>query len=530
MTGAISLGAEDDAVPTGGHQERRYRTALRRGAAFNLLGLVTRLGHPLFLLLVTWLWGPAFVGLYLLAQAIMEVAASAIIDAPADATVVFASHHAEAADGDAAVRRNLYRVLATTVRMAVGLAALVAIAALAGGRAVIGRLFPAYQALVPGIFFLAAALIPRALTHAAIAATKAMLHMEYDALLGGLVHPLALLASGALVYVAGGGLTALLGAQLAVELLVCGLALGAFARHFSFREMARALRAEPSDRRVLSFVLPQGANLTFNRYIARLDGIMLAAFGLASSDLGYFGTAALFTSSLAQIRAIFSGALAPLAARLHSGGQRAQLEETIGRVARWTTSLVAPVILALVALRADVLRLASPDYGQASLFVAVLLIPPFTNCAYGLAGACLMFTGHSRVTLANSLSVALLNTGLTFLLIPRLGMLGAAIATAIATSIMTGLQMIELARLEGVAIRWRAVWKPHAAFAAGLVPLALTWDPARLGPLPRLAVALLACAIYLGLLVALRHEEVVAAWRRLRDRRRRSPAATEMKP
>jgi O-antigen/teichoic acid export membrane protein len=446
----------------------------------------------------------------------MEVVSCAIIDAPSDATVVFASHHAEAARDDGTARRNLYRVLATNLRVAVGLALLVAVATILGGGAVVNRLFPNYRELVPGIFLLGLALVPRALGQAAIAATKAMMHMEYDALVNGLAHPATLLVSGLVVYASGGGLTALCAAQLAVEVAVCVLAARAFARHFSFQELGRALRREPSDSRVMRFVVPQGLNLTFNRYIARLDSIMLAAFGLGRSDLGYFGTAALLTGSLAQIRMIFSGALAPVVARLHSGGQRRVLEETMGRVARWTTSLIAPVVLALVVLRGDVMRLASPDYGQRSLFVAVLLIPPFTNCAYGLAGACLMFTGWSRVTLANSLSVALLNTGLTYLLIPRYGMLGAAVATAIATSIMTGLQMIELQKLERVAIRWRAVWKPHAAFAAGLLPIAALWDPAHLVPVGRAAVVVAACAIYGAVLLALRHEELTAVLRRIR--------------
>jgi O-antigen/teichoic acid export membrane protein len=479
---------------------------------------VARLGLPLFLLVITWLWGSALVGMYLLAYAMLEVASSAIIDAPGDATLVFGSHHAEHALDDAGARGDLYRVFATTMRVSLGLAIAVALLTWVGERFVILRFFPVYAGLVPGLYFLGASLVPRAISQTAIAATKSTLHMEHDALLNGLFYPLALLGGAAVVYILGGQLTALLAMQAVVETVLCALALRAFGRYFSAAELARAVLSGAADRKVLKFVIPQCFNLTFNRYIARLDSLMLAAFGLGKSELAYYGTAALLTSNLAQIRMIFSGALAPVVARFHSGGRREAFDETLGRVARWTTSLVVPALLLLLVFREDLVRLVSPDYGRNSMFVAVLLIPPFTNCAYGLAGACLMFTGHTRVTLANSLSVALLSTGLARFFIPRHGMLGAAVATAIATSIMTGLQMIELDRLERVAIRWRAVWKPHIGFALGLVPIVALWDPARLSIAGKVALATTSTVTYGVLMLVFRHEEVAALARRLRAR------------
>jgi O-antigen/teichoic acid export membrane protein len=480
----------------------RYHKAITRGAFYNLLGAIARLGYPLFLWMVTSLWGSAFIGLYLLGQAMMEIVTSLVIDGPGDTTVVFASRHAEGAVDDERVRRELYRVLGTTLRFALAAGVLIAVGTLLAARPLITGLFPQYRELLPGVFLLAASLIPRALSQTAISATKSLLHMQYDALLNGLVFPVMQLAGGALVYVAGGRLTALFGMQLAAECVLAVLALRVFAAHFSLRELVSAIRWR-ADRTVLGFLLPQGLNLTFNRSIARLDSILLAAWGLSKSDLGYFSTAALFTGLLAQIRMMFSGALAPVAVRFHGAGERGALEETMGRVARWSITLVVPAMLILLVFRGDLLHLISPDYGHDSLFVVILLIPPFTSCAYGLAGACLMFTGHSRVTLANSASIAVVNTGLLFFLIPRLGTLGAALATAIATTVMTALQMIELARLEGVAIRWREVWRPHVAFLLALVPVAVTWDPARLPFGAKLGVAAGACAIYIAVLLVL---------------------------
>ncbi|MES1164203.1 MAG: polysaccharide biosynthesis C-terminal domain-containing protein [Verrucomicrobiota bacterium] len=473
----------------------RYQHAIRRGAIYNLLGGIARLGYPLFLMLVARLWGSAFSGLFLLAQALVEVVACTVIDGPADATVVFASRHVDGAADDERTRARLYHVLGTTARVALGLGVPLAVATVLLSGPLVRHFFPRYGELLPGLWLLAAALIPRAISQTAIAATKALLHMQYDALLNGFLYPVFLLAGGLATWALGGGLTALLGVQLLAECGLTVLALRVAARYFSLADVARALRL-PADREVLRFVIPQGLNLTFNRYIARVDSIMLAAFGLGRSDLGFFSTAAMLTGLLAQIRMVFSGALAPVVARYHATGAREALEATMGRVARWSTGLAVPAVFIVLVFRADLLGLVSPDFRRTSLFVVVQLIPPFTSCAYGLAGASLMFTGHSRTTLANSISVAVFNTGLVVVLVPRYGPMGAAVATAIASSTMTALQMIELFWLERVAIRWRYVRLPHLGLAAGLLPLILLWDPARLSAAGRAGAAALACGIY----------------------------------
>ncbi len=492
-------------------QTEHYAGEIKRGALFNFLGGVAKLAQPLSILCVTWLWGPSFTGAYLLGQSLLEIVSACLCSGCSDATTIFGSRHAELAAHDEREERALYRVFANMFAVTGGASLLLALAALLCAAPLVHHVFPHYAELLPGLYWLAFSLVPRSLGLVAIAATKAMMRMEHDAWVQGVVFPISLLVAYLVVFAAGGGLLALCAAQLVVELLTCALAFSAFRRYFSLARVGSALRDGEWDRRLLGFALPQSLNLTFNRYIARVDAIMLASFGLAEADLAYFATAAYLTSNLGQIRTLFSGALAPALARLHVRNERAAFEETLGRVSRWTTAIVVPVVLVLVVLREDVLRSISGSYGGHSAFVVVLLIPPLTNCAFGMAGACLMFTGHSRMTLANSLCVALLNTAFTYLLIPRYGMLGAAIATTIATSITTGLQMLELWWLERFRIRLSAVWKPHLGFLLGAVVLGALWDPAQLSAPLRFGVALAIALGYLALMFALRLEELTPA-------------------
>jgi O-antigen/teichoic acid export membrane protein len=156
------------------------------------------------------------------------------------------------------------------------------------------------------------------------------------------------------------------------------------------------------------------------------------------------------------------------------------------------------------------LRLVSRSYTGDSRFMVLLLIPPFLSCAYGLAGNLVTYTGHSAWTLTNSVLIAGFNTAFCWLLIPRYGLFGAGLATALAMTMISFLQMVELNWLERVRIRLSAVYKPHVALLAAACALAVFWDPAQIEGLGmRIAVGFGVVALYGAVLYALRHEELL---------------------
>ena len=365
-------------------------------------------------------------------------------------------------------------------------------------RAIVDLLFAGQDELLPGLYLVGWSLVPLSMAAIAIAATKAHLRMEYDALFGGL-RPVLLMASAIVARAVDDSVSGLFAAWLVAHTLVAVFSLWPLVKHFDMPAVLRAIVRPRPHRAMLAFAFPQSLNLTLNRYITRLSVLMLAGMGFNAVQVAWYGTAAMLTSNLKTIRTVFSGALAPVAARHHQSGEREALGALLGRLSGLTTTLIVPLVLALVVLRDDAMALADPSYRGDSLFVAVLLIPPFINCAYGLAGNCLMFTGHSGWTLANSLAVALLNTWLNWLLIPAYGLLGGAIATTIAVALVSAAQLVELRALEGLTLRWRDVLAPHLALAAGLVVLAACWDPAQIVGLPlRIALALALVALSVG--------------------------------
>lgn len=497
---------------------QNYDEQLTRGALINLIGLIAKAVHPLFIVIVTWLFGPEVLGLYAIATAVGEIAATFAGSGFADATIVYASHHADDESDDATAR--LYRVLGNGFGLALVLSALLGGGLFLLSDWIVQTWYADRPILAPALRILAIAVPLTALPRIAIAATKARMLMQYDAGIMGFVRPLVLLGTSALAWVFGAGVLGLMWAHVATQAVVTVLALGAVARHFDLGRVRRATFGLEYDAQVMRFAIPQSVNLTFNQFITGLDVIMLGAFGVSNQLVGFYKVGAEITRNIRQVKLVFSDALAPVAARHHASGDRAAFEETLGRVSRWTTTLAVPLLVIAVVHRADLVRFIHESFTGDTGFMIILLIPPFLSCAFGLAGNSIIYTGHSAWTMANALLVAGLNGLFNWWMIPRYGLLGAATATALASTLIAGLQLVELRMLEQVRLRWSFVYQPHVALWVTAAALWLTWDPVDIPHLAgRVGLTVALCALYLGALLALRHPEARAWARRLLRRR-----------
>jgi O-antigen/teichoic acid export membrane protein len=280
-----------------------------------------------------------------------------------------------------------------------------------------------------------------------------------------------------------------------------------FSRELDWGALFAAFRTFTIDREMLAFAIPQNLNMTLERFITNIDIIMLGMFGVSASTTGFYGAGAMIVRELLTIKQVFSNAFVPHVVRLHRHGNRQDLSRLFSKVSRWTATLVVPALLAVAVLRTDVLRLVSPEFGSAdALFMLALLPIPYLQCSAGLAGNIVVMTGHSRLNLLNSTTTALVNTVLNLWLIPALGLLGAALASAVATLLKTAMELVEARVVAGARLAVRLAYPPHVAgFLVGaLVAWGFTALPAFDASLwARLATLGGALLLYAGLFAAL---------------------------
>ena len=149
------------------------------------------------------------------------------------------------------------------------------------------------------------------------------------------------------------------------------------------------------------------------------------------ADVGLFGaayrTATLTTFVLIAVNSI----AAPKFAALYRRGDMESLGSTARNCARLATALATPALILFVLAPRWIMGLFGPQFVGGGAILAILAIGQFVNVATGPVGYLLMMSGRERLFRNITVVFAALNVLLNVLLIPAIGVMGAAIATAI---------------------------------------------------------------------------------------------------
>jgi len=190
------------------------------------------------------------------------------------------------------------------------------------------------------------------------------------------------------------------------------------------------LRAVPEWRRVAAPLLIVGLLQVIRM---RSDSILLG--GLASvADVGLYNAANRLASLAVFGLTAVAAWVPPHISEAYAHGDRSRMQHLATVAARATAGFMVPVAIILFAFGPWFLRLFGPDFAAASVALRILVLGQLLNAATGPVGYFLTLTGHqSRVAWVEGAS-ALVNFVLNVALIPPFGIVGAAIAGAVANA------------------------------------------------------------------------------------------------
>jgi O-antigen/teichoic acid export membrane protein len=170
-----------------------------------------------------------------------------------------------------------------------------------------------------------------------------------------------------------------------------------------------------------------GAGLINNQ----TDIVMLGLFR-PSDDVGIYRVAVQGAMLVAFGLQVVNAVIAPQFSRLFSQGDRVRLQRLVTTTARVAMLIALPVTLAFTAAGGTLAAWAFGDEFAAShLPLAILAWGQLVNASMGSVGILLNMTGHERDTARILALTASLNVVMNLVLIPPLGMAGAAIATSL---------------------------------------------------------------------------------------------------
>lgn len=475
-----------------------------RGAGTNALGLVARVLDPLFEIFVARVLGAGVFAVYRTALPLVESAATLTVAGYQDGIVALAGRHV----GRESEAHTVYQILANALLVTLVVSVVGCAAALLVGPALITRHFSPElvgNGLVVAVQVMMFSVPCVALINLVSAATRSLLIMRYHASLAA-ARTLILFPLVGLAALVGLGPVAVPIGWLGASVVLAAVAVLVFNRHFEIRRLRGALRDFRWSGDLTRFALPQNLNMALATLLPGMGALMLGLRGASAVEIAVFAAGAGMVQTIRQIRIIGSSAFAPMVVRLHADGKLVELAHTMSRMMGWTMRLALPAILAVVLFRRELIWLYDLYTPGLDLrFMLVLGVVPLVNCLCGYAGNVVVMTGHSQWNLFNSATGISIAAGVSWVLIPEYGMLGAAIGSAASGVVVGSLELWESARLVGIRPELAFLRGPlTAGAAAAAVLLALeNWlVPEMLGL--RVAEALAAGLAYVGVLMLFR--------------------------
>ena len=199
--------------------------------------------------------------------------------------------------------------------------------------------------------------------------------------------------------------------------------------------------------------------------LARTDTIMLGYFK-DSSSVGIYKIVMTVASLVTFIQVASNSVFPPIISELVSSDRLGDLQVMFATITKWTLVLSLPVVMSICFYSETILAFFGEDYVEGARALVILAIGYLVNISVGSVGYILRMSDHERLVLINSAAMGICNIVLNFVLIPQMGIAGAAIATAVSMSAATLAGIIEVNFFLGIH-----PYRKQLAFL--LIPLAL---------------------------------------------------------
>jgi len=218
----------------------------------------------------------------------------------------------------------------------------------------------------------------------------------------------------------------------------------------------------------LEYSLPLAFKEAGGVLYTRVD-LLIVGFLLTASAVGFYRIAILLSSILTLPLAAINQIFPSTAARLHEEKQYAALEQVYKTATRWVVTGSLPAAAGLIIYRAEFLQLFGSDFTAASSLLVVFTIGQLTNSIVGPSGFLLMMTDRHYLVTGNQWFFGVLNLIMNIALINLIGIIGAAVATAITMTLINLARLIEVYYLEGIHPFSVAMAKPIVAVSISII-------------------------------------------------------------
>lgn len=193
----------------------------------------------------------------------------------------------------------------------------------------------------------------------------------------------------------------------------------------------RGVDMKPMGKELLRFGMPLFLNSILALIMSNIDTLMIGYF-LPSEDVGFYNSAFLLMQFIPIFLFSFSIVYMPIATNLLASGNIDQINNLYQSVTKWLFVLTLPLFLTFSFFSRNILTLFyGSQYSAAGLALLILSAAEFVHTFLGPNDYSLIALGKTKIIFLGSLLAVIINIVLNSLLIPRIGINGAALATGL---------------------------------------------------------------------------------------------------
>lgn len=167
-----------------------------------------------------------------------------------------------------------------------------------------------------------------------------------------------------------------------------------------------------------------------NVILDRIDKLMLGIY--KSSELvGIYRVASLIIILITFLHSSARMIFSPIVSELYSKDQLNLLEDMYSAITKWVIIFTFPIVINIILFPEVILNFFGPEYLIGVNTLIVLAVGYFVRIGVGTCGIILSMSDNEKLVLINNFLLAIMNIILNIILIPRYGIFGAGLATAI---------------------------------------------------------------------------------------------------
>ena len=237
---------------------------------------------------------------------------------------------------------------------------------------------------------------------------------------------------------------------------------------------ARALsgRLAPMESEVLSFSAVV-FGISFLEYLLSQADKILIGFYLNPRAVGIYAVATALVTFVPIILQSVNQIFSPTIADLYARGQIELLGRIYQTLTKWILGLTLPLAAGIIIFAPALMRIFGQDFEAGWPILVIGTLGQLINCGVGSVGYLLMMSGNQGRVVRIQAMMACVMVALSAILIPRWGIIGAAVAAAMTNALSNLWYLWEVRSRLGLFAYSRSYWRLLLPFLGNLGVLLL---------------------------------------------------------